>query len=255
MKEKEKIIGIVGGMGPRAGLALHEAILNQTNAKNDQDHLCVAHLSFSKFVEDRTKYLEDRTLENPAHSIVKIIQLLNNSGASIIGIPCNTSHVPAIFNTIQAGLLNKGIKVNIKHMINETANYAKANFSQVKKIAVMSTNGTYKSGIYNKALQQKGFEVFIPEKQIQDKVIHRMIYDPEFGIKSTATVKAPVEDLLNEALHYFKENKVEAVVLGCTEFSLVPKDKFKSLYTIDSVEVLAKSLVSEVRSNSKELAF
>ena len=38
---KEKVIGIMGGMGPEAGIDLFSRITSQTHAKCDTDHLHV----------------------------------------------------------------------------------------------------------------------------------------------------------------------------------------------------------------------
>ncbi|WP_340199336.1 aspartate/glutamate racemase family protein [Ascidiimonas sp. W6] len=254
MIENEKIIGIVGGMGPRAGLALHESIVKHSEAKTDQDHISIAHLSYSKVIEDRTKFLEGFTLENPANKIVEIIQLLYRSGAGIIGIPCNTTHVPRIFDVITKELKNKGIEVSLKHMVHETVKHTKYMYPNAKKIAVMSTNGTYKSNVYTTPLENQRFEVFIPEKHFQDKVIHRMIYDPVFGLKANFEVTPPVYELLNQALQYFLENKVEVIILGCTEFSLIPRERMTLIPIVDSLDVLAQSLVTGVRSEINALA-
>jgi len=96
MNKQDKIIGIVGGMGPRAGLELHNKIILKTNATNDQSHVSVAHISFSNRIPDRTAYLNNEVPENPAFAIKKIVKMLHEVGAQCIGIPCNTSHVPEI---------------------------------------------------------------------------------------------------------------------------------------------------------------
>lgn len=247
MFKKEKIIGIVGGMGPRAGLALHELILKNSVVNKDQDHFSVAHISFSAMINDRTEFIEGKKLENPAEKIVDIIQLLNQAGADHIGIPCNTTHVPIIFNSILELLKNRGINVDLKNMVHETVKYARQFHSHSKKITVMSTNGTYRSNLYNDFLERCGFEVFVPEFDFQNNIIHRMIYDPVFGIKSSFYIKENVFGLLEKAFRHFEQNKVELVILGCTEFSLIPEEKLQTIPIIDSLDVLAKTLVNDVR--------
>ena len=71
--KKEKVIGIVGGMGPMASLDLCQKILNETNALNDQDHLPVILLSAPHLIQDRTSYLLGKDKINPAIPISKII--------------------------------------------------------------------------------------------------------------------------------------------------------------------------------------
>jgi aspartate racemase len=52
-----KAIGIVGGVGPYAGLDLNRKIFDNTVAKTDQEHLQVILFSFSADIPDRTKFL------------------------------------------------------------------------------------------------------------------------------------------------------------------------------------------------------
>jgi aspartate racemase len=37
--DDKKMIGVIGGMGPHAGIDLVQKIFNQTKAASDQDHL------------------------------------------------------------------------------------------------------------------------------------------------------------------------------------------------------------------------
>jgi aspartate racemase len=53
----EKIIGVVAGCGPFAGLDLLRKILEQTIASADQEHLTVVSVSQPCAIPDRTQYL------------------------------------------------------------------------------------------------------------------------------------------------------------------------------------------------------
>src|SRR5215213_8942139 len=97
---RNKTIGIVGGMGPQAGVALLNSITCMTGAAKDQEHLSAILMSFPGEVEDRTSFLEGNVSINPAYSIANIISRLEIAGANIIGIACNTSHAPRIYNVI-----------------------------------------------------------------------------------------------------------------------------------------------------------
>ncbi len=249
MNIDDKIIGIVGGMGPRAGLALHERIIAYSNAYRDQDHSNVAHLSYSASIGDRTEFLQGRSSANPAFVIAEIIEQLHTLGATVIGIPCNTSHSPRIFNVIMDVLEKKGIQITLKNMVLETVNTIRNNSSAIKRIGLLTTNGTYKSNVYHNALLNNGFDVFIPDFEFQNNLIHKMIYDERIGIKANFRIHDQVYELLQEVLFYFQEQGVNTVILGCTEFSLIPTDKFENVMIFDSLDVLAKSLLKDVKSD------
>ena len=86
----------MGGAGPYAGLDLAQKILQQTRAKIDQDYLPTISISTPADIADRTRFLLGQTTKNPAHAIFRNLTELAELGATVVGIPCNTAHAPAI---------------------------------------------------------------------------------------------------------------------------------------------------------------
>jgi aspartate racemase len=250
---KENIIGIVGGMGPQAGVTLFDSIVCNTIATSDQQHLPVMLMSFPRHIVDRTAFLEGSTSINPAYSIVEVIRKMESAGANIVGIACNTAYAPGIYHVIQEELYKVNSAVSLLHMPIETCRWIKEHFPHARRIGVMSTNGTYKAAIYKNLLHDWGYDVVVPDPVFQDEVIHRMIYDEEFGIKSNGDgIKPAVTSLLEKALDFFSENAADAIVLGCTDLSWAFREKtMKGIPVIDSTEVLAKALIREaVKDNA-----
>ena len=115
------MIGIVGGVGPLAGLDLQAKIVAQTAAGRDQEHLPVLSLSWPGPIPDRTEYLLGQVAENPAGALLAQLRLLAAAGASVAGIPCNTAHAPAIFDVVRAGLAAFDRPLRLLHMIDDVA--------------------------------------------------------------------------------------------------------------------------------------
>lgn len=245
--ENDRVIGIVGGMGPQAGLNLFNAILNLSEVTTDQKHFSTILMSLPKHITDRTSYLEGETNINPAYNIAKIVKKLEEAGANLIGLACNTSYSPRIYNVIEEELNNLNSQATLIHMPRETCKYIQENYPKFNRIGLMSTNGTYKSGLYKNLLEEFGFEVIMPDFNFQDSIIHRMIYDKEIGLKATPNKKSlELEVLLHRALSFFEQNKTDAIILGCTELSLLLKDKFvNNMLIVDPTEILAIALIRE----------
>jgi aspartate racemase len=241
------IIGVVGGMGPQAGIALLNSILHHTKATTDQQHLPVILMSFPGKIADRTLFLEGKERVNPALAIATVIGKLEHAGANIIGMACNTSHSPGIYDVILEELDKANSRVKMISMPAETCHYVRDNFPFVKRIGLMTTNGTYNAGIYKNLLLQLGYEVIVPDAGFQNEVIHKMIYDPSFGIKAnTRGVHPAIGVLAKKAMSFFKKNRAEAIILGCTEFSLVFSNAVEQeISMIDSNETLARALIRE----------
>jgi aspartate racemase len=246
----EKIIGIVGGMGPFAGVDLARKVLEQTNAKRDQDHLSIKLISTPREIEDRTEFLLGKTDTNPADAIINIIKELNNLGASVIGIPCNTTFSPQIFNKITSTLSQEIKGLKIVNIIDEVIDFIQANYPNIKNIGVLSTIGAYKANVYKNPLTERGYNVVLPSEALQYNVVHRAIYDRKYGIKSKSEpITKKAKEWLWEAIGYLQELGAEAIILGCTELSLAIKRKrIKKVIIIDPTTILAKALVREANA-------
>ena len=243
--EDDNVIGIVGGMGPMAGNALFNSIIRHTPAFGDQQHLSVILMSLPKYIRDRTSYLETLSGDNPAYHIAEVIRKLESAGGKIIGIACNTSHTPEIYNIVLQELNRLNSQVRLVNMPVETCKYIWDNYPGVKRVGLMATNGTYRSGIYRNLLEDWGYEPIIPDFSIQDNVIHKMIYDPVFGIKSNAGCMTKEGGLLMQrALTFFEVRRADAVILGCTDLSAVMTQRTAgNPVIVDSTDALAMALI------------
>jgi len=241
------IIGIVGGVGPYAGLDLQRKILEQTIAARDQDHLPVISVSWPGPILDRTDYLLGHVVGNPAYPILAQLRLLANAGATVAGIPCNTVHAPAIFNVIRAAVNEFERPLRLLHMIEEAAAYLHDRFPTLSTVGVLSTTGTWRTRLYPVALEPLGFRVVVMDETLQTETIHPAVYDPEFGIKAVgrATVRARAN--LDRGIIALHEMGAEAIILGCTEMPLAYSEKeWDGLPLIDPTWVLARALIREV---------
>jgi len=89
-QQKEKTIGILGGMGPYATVELFSKILKFTPARKDQEHL--------RIIIDNNLKIPDRTeaiLGNGKSLLPEMIATAKNlekAKVDFILIPCNTAH-------------------------------------------------------------------------------------------------------------------------------------------------------------------
>ena len=240
--EKRKMIGIVGGMGPYAGLDLVRKIFDLTQANQDQDHVPIAMISVPHKITDRTKFLEGETDINPGIEISNIVRQLSDQGASVIGMPCNTAHsskiIKEVYNSIPEG-------ITFVNMVSEVIKFIKGEYPDIERVGILATTGTMKAGVYNKELINNDLKPILLSKENQKKLIDQAIYDKDFGIKS---ISNPVQDIAKRKIHLaiesLIENKAEVVILGCTELPLaVNATSVKTIPLIDSTMILARSLL------------
>ncbi len=247
MRYKENVIGVISGMGPYAGLDLVKKIFDNTQAGKDQEHLPVALLSYPDRIIDRSTFLFGKTELNPALALADIARLLEQAGAVVACMPCNTAHAPVIFDTIESELASTGHRIRMVHMIRETAQHIRREVPGVRRIGLLSTLAVYRLKLYHHALKDVGLDTVVPDDDVQENVVNRTIFDPEFGIKAKANpVTSQARQNLLDAIDHLRERGADAVILGCTELPLaVTEPEIDGIPIIDPTDVLARALIRE----------
>ena len=245
------MIGVVGGVGPYAGLDLVKNIFDQTNAGADQEHMDVIMLSLSSTILDRTEYLLGEVDINPGIAIGEVLLKLEKAGATVAGIPCNTAHASEIFGTMREHLSSANSKIQVLSLIDEVIKTVRGRFPTFTKIGVLSTTGTNQFGIYSDALPAQGLSPVLIEQKMQEEVIHPAIYDPQYGIKAQSnpvTHKARAD--LVRGIEQLKSQGAELVIKGCTEIVLaVPEREVAGIPLIDPSISLARALIKRIDPN------
>ncbi len=246
-RQNEPIIGVVGGMGPYAGLDLARKIFDETQAGTDQEHLPVALLSYSHRILDRSAYLFGEISENPADAIVGVARRLDGLGATVAGLPCNSAHAPAIFDVVKAQLRASGHRIRLLHMIEEAARYARETMHGIQRIGALSTLALYRLGLYPKAIEAAGFEAIVPDEAVQRDLVNRAIFDPVYGIKARSNpVTETARQHLFDAINHLRDKGAEAIILGCTELPLaIHETTLDGTLLIDPTRALARALIRE----------
>ncbi|RLD19766.1 MAG: aspartate racemase [Bacteroidetes bacterium] len=239
------MIGIVGGVGPYAGLDLAKNIFDNTIAESDQDHLPLVMLSMSETILDRTEYLLGEVVDNPGLAIADVLLRMEKTGATVAGIPCNTAHAEKIFSLTKQVLNEHDSQLKLLNMVEETINTIKVEYPNIKKVGVISTTGSCLFEIYSKPLQLAGFEAIIPPEQVQEEIVHPAIYDKAYGIKANTNpvTERAKEDLL-DTIGLLQQCGAELIIKGCTEIALaIPDQIVNGVPTIDPSIVLARKLI------------
>ena len=238
-------IGIIGGMGPHAGVHLVEKIIDQTIAEGDFDHLSTILISRPGEIPDRCAYLENVAEAPPGPRITEVARQLIGAGATVLAMPCNTAHAPPILTGV---LTELGKDVRFLHLIEETARFCREAAPEAQRIGVLATTGTYATGLYQDVLTQAGLVPVIPDPAIQRDLVQRALYDRQIGIKSKSNpVTEEAIELLTLATEHMTEAGAQAVILGCTELPLAIKTRrFAGLPVVDSTTALARALIKAV---------
>ena len=226
----EKIIGILGGMGPEATTDLFYKIIKLTPAGKDQDHLRVI-IDNNPKIPDRTAAILGKG-EDPLPALRETARNLEKAGADFIIIPCNTAHyfLPSIQESVKIPLLN---------IIEETAKETQKKIPSIKKVGLLASIGTYKTEIYSQHFKKFNIEVISPEEKDKEKVM-KVIYAVKTGDLSEE-IKKNITSIAQKLI----DKGAEAVIAGCTEIPLILKEGDVSVPIIDPTQALAEAAVQK----------
>ena len=234
--------GIVGGVGPHAGLDLTRKLFDHTRAEADQEHLPVMLYSFPDRIGERPAFLLGKTADNPGEAIGDIMAELARAGATVIGMPCNTAHSPRILDAALEKLNATGRPVRFVHMIDAVVRHVRQRCGEGARVGILSTLATLETRLYQDSLERAGLEALHPAPdgcaRVQEAISNR-----EYGIKARNPVTERARaDLLDEARRL--AGNADAIILGCTEIPLaLPEKELGGVPLIDATDILALELV------------
>ena len=224
----EKIIGILGGMGPEATADLFYRIIRATPVQKDQDHIRTIIYSNSK-VPDRTAAIRGSG-PSPVPEMLKAAKALETAGADFIIIPCNTAHY-------FIDDLRDGVGIPILHMIELTAQRVQKESPSVGRAGLIATDGTVRSGIYHRSFSEIGVEIITPAENLQKEAM-KAIYE---HVKTGDLERGG--EILREVANHLIGRGSQVILCGCTEVSLVLKDGGVPIPIVDPLQVLAETAV------------
>jgi aspartate racemase len=224
---EKKILGVLGGMGPAASARFYTMLTDFTFAGSDGEHMRILIRSYPD-IPDRTEFILGKSKESPLREMWRGELELAASGAQVIALPCNTAEY--FYNDLQSLC-----PVPIISAVKASAEAAAAR--KIKRLGIMATEGSVKARVYQNTLESLGIDWVIPNANEQ-QVITDIIYG---RVKRNLPVD---KNLICRIADGLLSRGCDAIVLGCTELSLIPMDDcFQKYNFIDSLAALAEKCV------------
>lgn len=226
MSNKQKTIGIVGGMGPLATADLFTKIIQMTDAGSDAEHIHII-IDNNPKTPDRTSAILKGT-ESPLPYLVRSAERLHTAGADFLLIPCITSHhfLPE---------LTKQISVPVVNMIEETAKHLVE--QKIQKAVVLATDGTRQSKVFDTIFANYGVEVCYPSSEAQQALMDVIYKGVKAGLSTfdTSVLNREIEKLISQG--------AEVVILGCTELPLAAQMYGIAGNLVNPTDILAQAAI------------
>jgi aspartate racemase len=222
-------IGIVGGMGPMAGVHLQRLIIEATPARKDQDHFQVVCFT-NPHVPERMRSLAEDGGRRYAEAVRASAQLLVGAGVSHIAIPCNTAHA-------RLPEIQRGVDVPIVDMVALALKTLVDEHGSDQRVGLLATTGTIEQRVYENGLSGAAFDWVLPDDGDQRRVSEAIL-----AVKVNEGSRM-ADDLLGVARRLVQRG-AGVMLIGCTELSMcLAALRPAGVPLVDPMRILARHLV------------
>ena len=227
-----KTVGLLGGMSWESTAGYYKAI--NEGVKNKLGGLHSAQVAmFSVDFEPIEKLQHQGDWEGTALILSGSARKIEAAGADFLLICTNTMHKVA-------PQIQEAIQIPILHIADATAEVLVKN--GIKKVGLLGTAFTMEQEFYKGRLQENyGLEVIIPNAADR-KIVHAVIYDELCVGKILLTSKIEYLRIIAE----LAKSGAEAVILGCTEISMLVAQSDTTVTLYDTTQIHANKAVEEI---------
>jgi aspartate racemase len=219
-----RVVGIIGGMGPEATVDLMRRVVAKTPATDDQDHVHLIVESNPK-IPSRIAHLIDGTGADPTPELTRIAANLQRAGADALAIPCNTAHA-------YAHSIRRSVSIPLLDMIELSVDWI-ANARRVARVGLLVSSAVIATELYAKAFANHGIDVLYPDAQDEVMALIKAVKRGDTGPQNQAALAALAQNL---------GNRVDALLIGCSELSVIAGGIMVPY--VDSLDVQAEAIVN-----------
>ena len=232
----QDIIGVLGWMGSYATLHFFGELLNAFPAAKEWDRPRILIDNRCTMPSRVLAVLEGKQRAQLVEELSDSVRSLLKAGATKIILACNTSHcfLEDIYQNVPDAQ-GKIISI-IDACCREIAAAGE------KEVALIASEGTIRSGVFEKALANYGVTIRVPENEqylMQRELIEAVKQDHI------------TPDVVRRFIQLVSSFSTNALILGCTEFpvlySHVPADIFNHLRIYDPLMSAIRVLQKECR--------
>lgn len=231
MKEREgnlRTLGVLGGMGVEATIAFMQRVHAKTLATDDSDHVPMI-VALNPQVPSRIRHLIEKSGPNPGPVLGDMAAMLENAGAQALVMPCNTAHHYAqnILDRVGIPLLN---------MPELACARIAQSLPSKASVGILASPATNSTGLFDAMLAQVGLQALFPDDEAPLLALIRSIKKcgPQPG---DAT-------LLQTESEKLVQRGASAILVGCSEFSLLSDAISPTVPLLDTLDVIVDASIA-----------
>jgi aspartate racemase len=223
-------IGVVGGMGPMAGVYFQQLIIEATPAHRDQDHFQTVCFT-NPHVPERIRSLAEDGGRRYAAAVRATVLLLADAGVTHLVIPCNTAHA-------RLSEIREGVGIEVLDMVELALLDLVRQHGTSHRVGLLATVGTLNERVYPRSPSGVSIDWLLPDEGDQ-----RTVSEAILAVKANEGQRV-ARDLLDVARRLVQRG-AGVIVVGCTELSLcLDALRPAGVPLVDPLRVAARHLVA-----------
>lgn len=225
-----KKLGLVGGMGPESTIPYyHDIVYGVQKKAGCFPALTIESVDVFKVLElcknEEYKELSDYLMDAVSH--------LAASGADFAALSANTPHI--IFDELQ-----ERSPIPLVSILESTCEEVK--HRHISRVGLLGTIFTMDKDFYKKPFIRSQIEIITPNYDEKELINRKISNELELGIVKGETR----EEFIKIINRMKKEDKIQAIILGCTELPLLFKGVDTPIECLDTMQIHIHTLVNMI---------
>jgi aspartate racemase len=227
-----KKIGIIGGIGPESTIDYYRGIISLYREKTGDGNYPLIVVNSVNMTE-MLSYVSDQNYDALTSLLLSSLGELKRAGAEIAAIASNTPRI--VFDALSA--LSPLPLVSIVE-----ATCEEARSLRIKKALLVGTAFTMRSSFYRDCFSRRSIPVVVPSEKEQE-LIHGIIF-PE--LEDGIVIPEKKKQLLDICNRIIAKERIDGVILGCTELPLMVKDGDLDVHILNTSRIHIEAIVSRL---------
>lgn len=223
-----KMIGLIGGMSWES-TALYYRIINEQVKQQLGGLHSARSLMYSVDFQEIEKLQVAGEWQKAGETLAEAARSLEQGGADFMVLCTNTMHKVA-------DQITDAVNIPLLHIADATAERIRQ--AGVKKVGLLATAFTMEQAFYKGRLQQYGLEVLVPDVPGR-KTVHDIIYQE----LCLGVIRDESRARYREIIAQLVEQGAEAIILGCTEITLLVNADDSAVPLFDTTLIHAEDAV------------
>jgi aspartate racemase len=225
-----KRLGMIGGFSPESTIDYYKRIISKYKIykPNEYPEIIINSMDINKLFS----YINENKLNELTNWLLEGIKDLQKAQVDIGFISANTPHI--VFDKLQENTTLKLISI-----VESVCRYSES--KNYRKLGLLGTKYTMNGSFFSDVFEKAGIKLIIPNPNEIEYIQQKYLEEIEIGNYKEDTRKKFLEIINN----MIRNNKIEGIILGCTEFPIFLDGIDVNIELINTIDIHIEDIVNE----------